>query len=364
MDCHASIATLSLDLSKLPSHLNKLDYVLPSKQLAPPTTLNSVGAALTSKIAEFNSLTRLLRKKAKGFDLVCACNFPSYWATYFAKTGKPLLWLSSEVLGPYSETKDIYNRSYFFRFALEIAKKIDKHIVNRFVDPIITCSELNSRLILNRYGREAVVVHTGVDYDYFDTKVPNAKARLGFGDSILLLHVGTLIEKKNHILSIRALKRLKQNFDCKLVIVGEGPWKPRLQKEAEKLDVQNDVIFTGSISENKLRSFYYACDVNLFPVKDQTWGLVPFEALVAGKPSIISNGCGAAEIMKQEKIALLIEPTVEDLEKAVTFALTNPDFIKAMVKRGKTFVLENLTWTKYAQDVYCIYRDVLYAKQK
>ena len=117
MGCDTRIATLSLDTSKLPSHLKELDYILPEKQFAPPT-MDSVGAAFTSTLGVFNSLVRLLRRCSDRFDLVSACNFPSYWATYFARTGKPVVWISSEVLGPYGQTKDVYDRSYFFRFAL------------------------------------------------------------------------------------------------------------------------------------------------------------------------------------------------------------------------------------------------------
>ena len=358
MGCDTRIATLSLDLSKLPSHFKELDYVLPAKQFAPPT-MNSVGAAFTSTLGVFNSLVRLLRRCSDRFDLVGACNFPSYWATYFARTGKPVVWMSSEVLGPYGQTKDVYDRSYFFRFALELAKAIDKRVVDGCVEPIITCSELNSRLVKERYGRDAVVIHTGVDYDFFSAEVPDAKARLGLGDGTLLLHVGALIQRKNHILSIRALKSLKQYLDCKLVIVGEGPWKPILQKEAEKLNLEKDVVFMGSISEDELRRLYYACDVNLFPVKDQTWGLVPFEALVAGKPSIISEGCGASEVMRREKIGFLINPNVEDMVDAVTFTLKHPELVEDMVSRGRQYVRENLTWEKYAKEVYCVFRDVL-----
>ncbi len=358
MGCDTSIATLSVDLSKLPSHLKELDYLLPAKQIAPPA-IDGVSTVFTSTLGVFTSLVRLLRRCSNGFDLVSACNFPSYWATYFARTGKPVVWLSSEVLGPYSQTKDVYDRSYFFRFALELAKEIDKRIVDGCVEPIITCSELNSRLIKERYGRDAVVIHTGVDYDFFSAEVPDAKALLGLGDGTLLLHVGTLIQRKNHILSIRALKSLKQHLDCKLVIVGEGPWKPILQKEAEKLNLEKDVIFTGSVSENELRSLYYACDINLFPVKDQTWGLVPFEALVAGKPSIISEGCGASEVIRREKIGFLISPNVKDTVDAVNFTLNNPEIVEDMVSRGRQYVRENLTWEKYAREVYCVFRDVL-----
>jgi glycosyltransferase involved in cell wall biosynthesis len=199
-----------------------------------------------------------------------------------------------------------------------------------------------------------------VDYDFFSAESPNAKARFELGDGPLLLQVGALIQRKNHILSIRALKTLKQHLgSIKLAIVGEGPWKPILEEEARKLGLEKDVIFMGSISENELRILYHACDVNLFPVKDQTWGLVPFEALAAGKPSIVAEGCGATEVIGREKIGFLIKPSVEELAGAVLLALKHPELGEDMVKRGKQYVRENLTWEKYARDVYNVFRHVL-----
>ena len=363
MGCDTSIATLSLDLSKLPPHLTKLDYILPEKQLE-PHRMDGVGTTLTSTLSVLYSLVKLLRTCSDGFDLLSACNFPSYWATYFARTGKPVVWISSEVLGPYNQTKDIYDKSPFFRLALGLARVIDKRVVNGCVEPIVTCSELNSHLIKERYGRKTLVIPTGVDYDFFSAEVPDAKAHLGLGNGPLLLHVGTLVQRKNHILSIRALKILKQYLDCaKLVIVGEGPWKPILQKEVKKLHLEEDVIFTGSISEDELRSLYHACDVNLFPVKDQTWGLVPFEALAAGKPSIVAEDCGAAEVIGREKIGFLVNTSVEDLSNAVLFTLKQPELVEDMVKRGQRYVRENLTWEKYAKEVYCVFKAVLNAQR-
>jgi glycosyltransferase involved in cell wall biosynthesis len=205
-----------------------------------------------------------------------------------------------------------------------------------------------------------LVLLTGVDYDFFRTEVPNAKADLGLGDGLILLHVGALMQKKNQILSIQALKILKKHLgSVKLVLVGDGPWRTILQNKAKQLDLEDDVVFLGNVSEDKLRAVYYACDVNLFPVKDQTWGLVPFEALVVGKPSIIGEGAGAAMVIGREKIGFLIKPDVEELTGSVLFVLEHPELVKTMVEKGRRFVLENLTWEKYAVEMLAVFRSVL-----
>jgi glycosyltransferase involved in cell wall biosynthesis len=359
LGCDASIATLSVDLSKLPSHYAKLDFILPEKPLEQPLW-NDVESLIASSLREISSFVPLLRKSSGRFDLLCACNFPAYWATYLARTGKPVIWLCSEVLAPYNQTQDLYDRSRFFRLALRLAIAIDKFIVNSGVNSIVTCSELNSRLIKERYGRDSLAIHTGVDYDFFNAEVPDAQGQLGLGNGPMLLQVGALVRRKNQILSIRALKTLKRHLSSvKLMLVGDGPWKPVLQEETERLGLAEAVVFMGRVSEDELRSLYHACDVNLFPVVDQTWGLVPFEALAAGKPSIVAEGCGAAEYISKEKIGFLIKPNVEDLMDAVLVALKHPELAEDMVKRGQRFVQENLTWDKYACEVRVVFRNAL-----
>ncbi len=363
MDCQTSIATLSLDLSKLPPHLAKLSFFLPPKPIEQPL-MDNAGKVFISMLKQVAAFVKIVRRFSGQFDLVCACNFPTYWATYFARTGKPVVWLSSEVLGPYNQTKDIYDRSLFFRLALQVAIAFDKHIVSTTAEPIITCSELNKRLVKERYRRDAVVLNTGVDYDFFKTKPQETKEQLHLNGDPILLHVGALIQRKNQLLSIRALKTLKPKLPwSKLVLVGEGPWKPILQQETQNLGLEGEVIFAGSISEDQLRSYYYACDINLFPVKDQTWGLVPFEAIVAGKPSIVAEGAGAAEVMGKNKIAYLIKPDVQELADAVLFSLKHPQIAQGMVFSGQEYVRNNLTWDKYARDMRQVFEKVLSSYQ-
>jgi glycosyltransferase involved in cell wall biosynthesis len=99
--------------------------------------------------------------------------------------------------------------------------------------------------------------------------------------------------------------------------------------------------------------------VNLYPVRDQTYGLVPFEVLAAGKPSIVSDDCGAAEIIGSEKMGIIIKPSVENLTQAVTFVLSHPEDVARMVSRGRLYVRENLTWEKYAWEILAVFRNVL-----
>jgi len=355
--CQVRIATLSVDVRTLPSHLAKLPYALPETPVASPR-MEGVSAVVTSMLRELHALVGVLKTCVDEFDLLNVYNFPAYWASSLVKNGSPVIWTCSEVLGPYGQTKDLYDRSPLFRAALTGASVVDQFMVDKGVDAIVTCSELNRSLIKDRYGRDALVIPTGVDYAFFSTEVPDARARFELGEGPLLLQVGALIQRKRQIASIRALKRLQRGLGgVKLVIVGEGPWKPILEEEVRKLQLEADVIFMGKVSEEALRGLYHACDVNLFPGRDQTWGLVPFEALAAGTPSIVAEDCGAAAIIEREGIGFVVNPSVADLVEAVTGILRHPAEVADVVRRGQGYVEKNLNWERYASEVYGVFRD-------
>ena len=343
----AGVCTLSKDLEKLPKLAEEVPYILPERPLQ-PSRLEGVGSSLTSVTREVRALRSLIMDHRKEFDILSPCNFPSYWSTYYFKGVRPIVWVSSEVFGPYNTTRDIYERSGLFRLAFRAATALDRQIVRRSVDMIITCSDYNRRLIKERYGLEARVIPTAVDYEFFNEK-PRSES-LNLHDGYIMLHVGALVKRKNQILSIRALKKLKGKIpEARLILVGSGPWENTLKTEASRLGLDKDVTFTGSISEEELRALYHACDINLYPVEEQTWGLVPFEALAAGKLSIVSEESGAGQLMKRHGICYPIKPHVEAIVKGVLEISRDLERYKEIVERGRSYVRENLTWKMYAE---------------
>jgi glycosyltransferase involved in cell wall biosynthesis len=364
MGCEVSIVSLSVDLGGLPEKLRGLRYILPKKPLK-ESPIKGSGSAVKSMAIETSELSKLIRAHAKDFDVLNPFNFPSYWATFLAQSRKPVVWTCSEVLGPYRQTKELFERSAFFRLSLGLTVSIDTYIVKHGVDEIVTYSALNSQLIMKRFGLPSTVIPACVDFDFFSQSISEAKAKLGFQGTLLLLHVGWLVPSKNQIVSIQALHILKQKVPTiKLVIVGTGSSESFLRHETERLGLKGNVVFMDVTTQEKLRLLYQACDFNLYPVKNQTFGLVPFEVLAAGKPSIVSDECGAADVLRKEKIAFLISPSADALAGTLSFALDHPEQVKDMVERGQRYVRDNLTWERYAKDLYSVFRRAVESKHK
>lgn len=355
---NAAVCTLSTKLDDLPPIANSLTYLTPQKT-RPPSKLGDIGEAMDSVIAEVRALRRLAFDNLDNFDLLSPCNFPAYWSTWGCRRLRPTVWICSEVFGPYNASRDLYERSRLFRLMVNGAESLDRYLVTRSIDEIVTCSDLNSQLIKERYGLDAVVIPTGVDYGFFSEGFVDAKQRLSLDDSYVLLHVGALVKRKNHILSVRALHRLKRIIpNTRLIIVGDGPWQSVLKEEVRELGLSGDVLFAGSVSEEKLRLFYHACDLNLYPVEDQTYGLVPFEAFAAGKPSLVTEHSGAGLLMAREGLGYLIRPEVDSIVSKTVKIWRNGGEVERVVKQGRAYVRDNLTWDRYAARMAQLYQNV------
>ncbi|MFQ5758506.1 MAG: glycosyltransferase family 4 protein [Candidatus Bathyarchaeia archaeon] len=353
-----AVCTISAKLEELPPIAKQVYYIVPEKPVQ-SSRLDSSTMAVRSIVAEIATFLSLIQNCCDDFDVLSPCNFPAYWSTCAYRDRRPIVWISSEVFGPYGASRDLYDKSMIFRMATQALAILDKYVVKRSVDKIVTCSELNRNLIWERYGLDATVIPTAVDYQFFSADGSGEKEDLGLEDSYVLLHVGSLIKRKNQILSIRALHQLKRMIaNVKLVLVGEGPWELILRDEVRRLALDKDVIFTGRISEEELRDLYHICDANIFPVVEQTYGLVPFEALAAGKLSLVSQNSGAGMLMKDFGIGYPITPDVQSIVNGVLELWKYSECFEESIAKGRAYVRENLTWERYAAEMADVYEAV------
>lgn len=355
-----AVATLSVeDLDKMPPVARKVRIVRPSAPVprAAPTTPAEL---VQHELKELLCIMRLTLQLAEGFDVVVPFNFPAYWCSPLLKRVAPVVWFCCEVFGAYRQAKSWYDTNALFRAATNAVSRLDKLVVKLGVTSIATVSYLNRRLIMARYGRSSDVVYPGVDCSSYSKASFDARRRFGLEGRFTLLHVGDLVEVKGHLNSIRALKLLKGDVkNAALVIVGSGPLKQQLVSEAFRLGVGDSVAFLQGLSEEELVALYKASDVCLYPVREQSFGLVPFEALAAKTPVVVSTRCGAAEIVSREGIGMVVPPEPVPLARAVRKLQRSPGLASKLALRGFNYTLKTLTWERHALQMEAILNKAL-----
>ncbi len=145
----------------------------------------------------------------------------------------------------------------------------------------------------------------GVDLDKFRPEDKSeARRRLKLADRTILLSVGHLVERKGHHIAIEAMATLPDHV--MLVIAGSGPERAALAAQAQKIGVQQRVLFTGQLANQELKWWYSAADALLLCSSREGWANVLLESMACGTPVIATNIWGTPEVVSCPEAGLLM----------------------------------------------------------
>lgn len=143
---------------------------------------------------------------------------------------------------------------------------------------------------------KVAVLRNGVDLRRFQPRDRDAcRQALGL-DGPTLLSVGLLNERKGHHRTIEAMPALP---GWRLLIVGEGPERERLQALAAQRGVQDRVSLLGARPHASLPDFYSAADALVLASSREGWANVLLESMACGTPVVASNIPGNPEVVQE-----------------------------------------------------------------
>ena len=189
-----------------------------------------------------------------------------------------------------------------------------------------------------------VTVPLGVDLDQFHPRRRSAVMRQRWAgpEQTLLVHCGRLSVEKHAHRSIDTVAALRDSgVDARLVVVGEGPLRARLERQAARLPVD----FTGYIGcRNTVATILATADVALAPGPHETFGLAALEALACGTPAVVSRTSALAEILTSDSGAAA-DNDPDAIARAVASVISMPELQRRRNARRRA---EQFTWPRSA----------------
>ncbi len=170
----------------------------------------------------------------------------------------------------------------------------------------------------------------GSDHSRYDPDVDvrALRERLGLPQrGTLLFNISRLHREKRNDRIIAALPMvLERHPDTRLVLIGSGEDRDRLETEAHRLGVDHAIIWTGSIDQENLGDYINACDV-FVAMSDRTNAANPlFEACLSGKPPVVLNTGGTGRAITHGVNGWLVpEANPEALGPMLLEILADPD---------------------------------------
>lgn len=135
--------------------------------------------------------------------------------------------------------------------------------------------------------------------------------------------IGQLIARKGADILIRALAAIDDHV-WRLVIIGDGPERQRLNELASQLGLGRRIEFMGPSSNESALAFLQHADCLVLPSRFDGWGAVVNEALLAGCHVVVSDRCGAATLVSSIGGGTIVPAEdLRSLERALMDALSH-----------------------------------------
>ena len=219
---------------------------------------------------------------------------------------------------------------------------------------------------LEGYGMKAPisVVPSGISLEQHHQRLSQQQRQekrraLGIADDDqVLLNLGRLGGEKNlgELMELFAEAR-EQNDHLKFLIVGDGPAREDLEKQARKLGVAENVIFTGMVEPSQVQNYYQLGDVFVSASTSETQGLTYIEAAANGLPLLCRQDDCLADVLEEGQNGYEYT-SAEDFLRAIDEMAHNPDWRAAAAKRSEE-IAASFDKKAFGEAIENIYESVL-----
>lgn len=136
--------------------------------------------------------------------------------------------------------------------------------------------------------------------NFIDVNKHDTQEKLFYRDSVadkkekILIHISNFRPLKRVVDVVKIFEKVQNEIPSKLLMVGEGPERIKVQRYVKKNQLKNKVLFFGK--SNEINELLCYADIFLLPSEKESFGLVALEAMIHKVPVISSNAGGLSEV--------------------------------------------------------------------
>ncbi|MEM7554158.1 MAG: hormogonium polysaccharide biosynthesis glycosyltransferase HpsP [Cyanobacteria bacterium P01_A01_bin.84] len=183
-------------------------------------------------------------------------------------------------------------------------------------------------------------------------------------DIPLLLFMSRIDPKKGLDILIPTLEKLiSEGLKFHFVLAGTNPQDP-LYEEKIRLQIQNSSLksrttITGFVTGELKSALLEAADLFVLPSYYENFGIAVAEAMVAGKPVVISDQVHICEQVRSSESGWVGTTDVESMINLLREALKNPEECKYRGSRAREYALQNYSWDAIARQIIDAYEGII-----
>jgi len=188
-------------------------------------------------------------------------------------------------------------------------------------------------------AKQAILIHNGIDTDTFQRKELSQS-----NATVTITFVGRLVHGKGVQDLILAFPEITKESDARLLIIGDGSYRPELERLARRVDKGN-ILFLGQKNQREIAEILSTTDVFVNPSYSEGLPTSVLEAGAAGLPIVATDVGGTREIIKDGKSGFLIPPgDSRALKEKVCQLIRNKQLREDFGRNIHQFVKQNFDW--------------------
>jgi glycosyltransferase involved in cell wall biosynthesis len=224
-----------------------------------------------------------------------------------------------------------------------------KNMACRLADKIVAVSQGVADCLeqLFNINSNIMVIHNGFDLEMIEKKSREETLHPWFKEEEpIAVAIGRLVNQKGFSYLLEAIELVNRKIPARLIIIGDGELKPKLEKQAEEIAIKDKVDFLGI----KKNPFAYMAKCDLFVLSSLFEGFpnVLLEAMALGLP-VVSTNCpyGPGEVIENGRNGMLVpvgdpQAISEAILRVLGDKKLNEKLRTEAKKRAKDFSLDNM----------------------
>lgn len=277
---------------------------------------------------------------------------------------------------------DVFVKSkiYSIGFTFWETNRLPRNWVNHCneMDEVWTCSKFMKNVFVDSGIKKPVYeFKLGVDPKlYFPIKrSPHSQ--------FTFLSIGSPATRKNSQLALDAfLKLFGNNENYRLIYKSNGPPDARIRLGGELNQIIHPriTVIDEEYSHKDLANLYDSADCLLYPTSGEGWGLIPFQAIAKGIPTICTNALACTEFanmsipldFKWDSSSMFgiytgagewAKPSFDDLCDKMKYVVENYESVSDKTHENARFINKNMTWQKVSQKYISRLQSILTIKE-
>jgi glycosyltransferase involved in cell wall biosynthesis len=250
----------------------------------------------------------------------------------------------------------------------DVMKFPQKNFINKSIlkynlqkaDIICATSNTIKEYLIPVTNKEINVIPFGVDTSVFCKKEVNS---LFEKNSFVIGCIKALESLYNIDVLIKSFSVLKLKYkekSLKLIIIGVGSQEHNLKQLVQKLNLTDDVVFTGRISFSDVSNYFNMIDVLANLSDYESFGVSVIEAMACEKPVIATNTGGLKEIIENDNFGSLVEiGNVEQTTNEIEKYLLDSDLKHKIGTAARNKIIQKYNWNNNIKQMIDVYSDLI-----